>query len=93
MEQSRLKVTIFGTEYALKADSSYEYIQETAAYIDKTMKEIAARLPGQADTRVAVLAALNIAEELFQARRQQAPVELEGKILSLAETLNLALED
>lgn len=92
MEKSKLKVTIFGNQYALKADASNKYIEETAAYVDKTMREIASKFQDQSDTRIAVLAALNIADELFQAR-QQIPSNLEVKTKKLIDTLNTALQD
>ncbi len=83
---------IFGAEYALKADTSDEYIKETAIYVDKVMNDIASKYQEQSDARVAVLAALNIAEELFEARRQ-APVNIEARALKIADILNAALED
>lgn len=92
MDKSRLKVTIFGTDYALKADTSHEYIKETAAYLNKKMTEIAAKHSDQSDTRVAVLAGLNITDELFKARKL-APVDLEKRTQNLAEILKAALED
>jgi cell division protein ZapA len=92
MDKSRLKVTIYGSEYALKADQSHEHIKETAAYVDKKMQEIAGKFQGQSDTRVAVLAALNIADELFEVR-QLVPINLADRVNGLAESLRAALED
>ena len=92
MEKSRVKVKIFGTEYALKADTGCEDIKEAAAYVDKRMQEIVAKMADQSDTRVAVLAALNIADELFQTRRQ-IPSDLIEKTNKLADILYAALED
>jgi cell division protein ZapA len=92
MDKSRLKVKIFGTDYALKADTSHEYIKETAAYVDKKMQEVVSKYKDQSDTRVAVLAALNIADELFQARKL-VPENLEKRTIELAETLQAALDD
>ena len=92
MDKSRLKVTIFGTDYALKADTSHEYIKETASYVDKKMNEVVSKYSNQSDTRVAVLAALNIADELFQARGL-VPENLDKKVIELAESLQSALDD
>jgi len=92
MDQSRLTVTIFGTDYALKADTSYDYIKETAVYLDKKMQEIAQKHADQSDTRIAVLAGLNITDELFKARRQ-APGDLEERVSKLAEILQALCED
>jgi cell division protein ZapA len=92
MDASRLKVTIFGTDYALKADTSHDYINETAAYLDKKMREIASKHQDQSDSRIAVLAGLNITEELFRSR-ERIPEDLEDKIVKLAEILQAATED
>jgi len=92
MDKSRLKVMIYGTEYALKADQSHEHIKETAAYVDQKMQEIAGKFHGQSDTRLAVLAALNIADELFEVRKL-VPVDLADRANRLADTLKAALED
>lgn len=85
-------MTIFGTDYALKANTSHEYIKETAAYMDKKMREIVDKFHDQSDTRVAVLAGLNITDELFQAKRL-VPDNLEGKIIELTEILQAAIKD
>jgi len=92
MSKNRLKVTIYGTDYALKADSGSEYIKETAAYVNEVMKTIASRYQEQSDSRVAVLAALNIAEELFQVQGQ-VPDNLEKRTAKLADLLQSAIDD
>jgi cell division protein ZapA len=92
MDQSRLKVTIFGKDYALKADTSHEYINETAKYLDKRMNEIASKHSDQSDTRLAVLTGLNITDELFRLK-DQVPANLEERINKLAETLQAALDE
>ena len=69
MEQpSVISVKIFGREYKIKGHADKGYIEEMANYVDKKMKELAgnASLPSQ-DT-LAILAALNIADELFRER-------------------------
>lgn len=92
MDQSRLKVTIFGKDYALKADTSHEYINETAKYLDMRMNEIAGKNSDQSDTRLAVLTGLNITDELFKLKKQ-VPADLEDRITKLTEILQAALED
>lgn len=92
MDQSRLKVTIFGKDYALKADTSHEYINETAKYLDGKMNEIANKHGDQSDTRLAVLAGLNITDELYKLKNQ-VPEDLGKRINKLAEILQAALDD
>ena len=65
MEKNRVVVTIFGKQYGIMSEVSPEYTKEAAAYLDGKMKEIAKNYPNISESRVAVLAALNITDELF----------------------------
>ena len=63
-------VEIFGQSYAVRAGTDPGYVERLAAYVDGQMQEIS-RASGAVDAeRVAVLAALNIADECFRLRRQ-----------------------
>ena len=71
-------VTIFGRTYHLRGQSDAGYLAELAAEVDRRMKEVA-DATGTADTlKVAILAALNIADERFQASRALTP-KLDGE--------------
>lgn len=63
-QKARATVDIFGEEYIMRGDATPEYMKMLANYIDKKMKNIAARQPQLSVTKIAVLAALNIADEL-----------------------------
>jgi cell division protein ZapA len=68
MEKHRVIVSIFGKEYSLVSEVDPEYIHRTASYLDSKMREVSENYPNIPETRIAVLAALNIADELFRAR-------------------------
>jgi cell division protein ZapA len=75
-----VQVDIFGSQYTIKKGSEDpEYIARVAAYVDQKMREINERLPVASVSRVAVLASLNLADELFKERdgssREQAGLE------------------
>ncbi|MDH7578407.1 MAG: cell division protein ZapA [Bacillota bacterium] len=63
-EKSRVTVKIYGEEYVIKGYAQPEYIEGIAAYVDKKMRLIGQKNPHLAVSKVAVLAALNIADEL-----------------------------
>jgi cell division protein ZapA len=65
-------VEILGREYKIKGVADESYIQSVARYVDEKMREVsqATALPSQ--DRLAILAALNIADELFQYRQESA---------------------
>lgn len=70
-EKGGVTVAIFGQEYRVKGDSGDDRILEIAQYVDGKMKEIAHVAPAGSLTKVAILAALNIAEELFRERTER----------------------
>ncbi|AEJ44153.1 MULTISPECIES: cell division protein ZapA [Alicyclobacillus] len=66
---NRVKVVIHGVEYTVRGTSPEERIQEVAKMVDRTMNEIAATASYMDERRIAVLAALNLADELYQLRK------------------------
>ena len=64
-------VSIYGRTYQLRGDEDTEYLAELAALVDGRMRDVA-DATGTADTlKVAILAALNIADEYLQAGKGQ----------------------
>jgi cell division protein ZapA len=70
IEKNATTVEIFGREYKIRGVADEKYIQEVASYVDMKMKEVSRGSSLPAHDRLAILAALNIADELFQERRQ-----------------------
>ena len=67
-----IPVEIFGRDYKIRGHADKNYIREMAKYVDDKMKELAssASLPSQ--DRLAILVALNIADELFQEKAKSS---------------------
>lgn len=63
-EINKATVEIFGEEYTMRGEASPDYMIMLANYIDKKMKNIANRQPQLTVAKIAVLAALNVADEL-----------------------------
>jgi cell division protein ZapA len=87
-------VEIFGQSYAVRAGADPKYLEQLAAYVDGQMREVA-RASGAVDSvRIAVLAALNIADEYHRARSggQAGETELRERASQLAKRLSQALE-
>ena len=61
-------VSIFGEDYPIRGEGDAEYISSVASYLDGKMREVSERNANKSPTKVAILAALNITDELFQAR-------------------------
>lgn len=67
---TRVKVRIYGQDYTIAGDRDEETIKEIAAYVDEKMREIGRNFATNAQGSLAVLAAINMADELFSARGQ-----------------------
>jgi len=87
-------VEIFGQSYSLRAGEDPAYLERLAAYVDQHMKEVAKAAGAVDSVRVAVLAALNIADELMQARALGGREEALGRrAAALASELETALAE
>ena len=97
---SLIHVEIFGQTYAVKAGSDPAYVERLAAFVDEQMKDVS-RATGAVDSvRIAVLAALNLADECFRLRRELEDAEGRAasvdhghaeRVKRLARTLGSAL--
>jgi cell division protein ZapA len=67
--KNAVRVTIGGEEYTVRSELPPEYTREVAAYVDASLKRVRDMLPSLETHKVAILAALAITDELFQARR------------------------
>jgi len=60
----KVSVDIFDEEYVVKGDENRDYIEMLASYIDRRMRLIHQRNSNLSATKIAVLTALNLADEL-----------------------------
>jgi cell division protein ZapA len=67
---SLVHVEIFGQTYAVKGGADPGYVESLAAFVDTQMKEVGRSSTAVDSLRIAVLAALNIADECFRLRRE-----------------------
>jgi cell division protein ZapA len=87
-------VEIFGQTYAVRAGGEPGFVEELAAQVDAQMREVS-KQSGAVDTvRIAVLAALNIASELRDARARldEADDKVRLRAEMLARVLSSAID-
>jgi cell division protein ZapA len=86
-------VRIFGATYNVRGSDDREYLQELADLVDAKMREVARHVTTADTARIAILAALNMADELFRTQKRQEGerVEIKEKMAGLAEELREAL--
>lgn len=88
-------VEIYGEVYQVRGSDNHEYLQGLADLVDRKMREVARHLSTADTARIAILAALNLADELSRAERRQEGerVEIQEKVAALTEELSGALRE
>jgi len=89
MAKRSVEVYIYGQKYVIRSESSEEYVKEVASLVDRKMREVAQRGRSVSTLNVAVLAALNIADELLKSSRDNE--ELLKRIKDQTERLDTIL--
>jgi cell division protein ZapA len=72
---ANVKIEIYDQSYNVNADQNEEYLRELASYVDGKMRTVAQATRTVDSLKVAVLAALNIADELFALRERQQEID------------------
>lgn len=84
-----VKVRIGGEEYTLKSDRPPDYTQAVAEHVDRTLKDVLSGTAIVESHKAAILAALAITDELFQAR--DAEREMAERLRALAAEMGRVL--
>lgn len=92
---TQVNVRIFGQEFTIKGEDSPEYVESLAQFVDKKMREVASASSVITSHKVAMLTAINIADELFRARKEleDNQQQLQEKASSLIGLLNDAIAE
>src|SRR5262245_51543577 len=85
-----VNVDIHGQRYAVRSDLDAQYVAQLAAYLDEKMTAAARELATSDPLRIAVIAALNISDELFRARADSAGAD--GRVRARAEEIERLLD-
>ena len=80
-----VSVEIRGQRYPIRSDLDAKYVNGLATYVDEKIRAASETSPSGDSLRLAVIAALNIADELF--RCQDVQNERRGALAERAEAL------
>ena len=83
--KNAVRVFIGGEEFTVRSELPPEYTREVAAYLDAALKRVRDSMPMVETHKAAILAALAITDELFQARRSDR--EIAGRLSGMADDL------
>lgn len=88
-------VDIHGHRYSVRSDLDPQYVSQLAELIDERMQSVARELSSADPTRIAVIAALNIADELYRARAESAGAtdRLQAKTAEIERIVDAVLAD
>ena len=65
------EVEIFGQTYNVRGEGDPDYLTELARFVDSRMRDVAAEVATIDPMKIAILAALNIADEFSRYRRRR----------------------
>jgi cell division protein ZapA len=83
-------VEIFGQTYNVRGEGDPNYLAELARFVDSRMREVAAQVATVDPVKIAILAALNIADEFsrYRKERESAADQWAEKTEEISERLN-----
>lgn len=93
-EEQTIRVEIYNQTYSIRSDGDNEYIQKLAEYVDRKMREISSGTFTVDSLKVAILAALHIADEYHQLQEAQyhSDMQLAARSAECAEMLDRVLK-
>ena len=88
-----IRVEIYNQTYNIRSDGDSEYISELAEFVDNRMREISSGTLTVDSLKVAILAALHIADELHRLKKaqEQADTQLASRSTECSEMLDRIL--
>lgn len=96
MGRERLvEIKVFGQTYTVKTDAEEDYIQEVAKYVNEKMEEVLRKTKSVSTLNVAILTALNIADDLLREKEKRAALlrEVETRSKDLVEKIDIKIGD
>lgn len=89
-----IRVEIYNQTYNIRSDGDSEYVTNLAEFVDRRMREISSGTLTVDSLKVAILAALHIADELHRLKRlhEQTDSQLAARSAECAEMLDRILK-
>jgi cell division protein ZapA len=92
--EQTIRVEIYNQTYSIRSDGDNEYIMDLAEYVDGKMRDISSGTLTVDSLKVAILAALHIADEYHQLKMQQrqTDAQLASRSAECTEMLDRVLK-
>lgn len=87
-------VEIFGSVYSVRGEQDDEYLKEVAALVDEKMRSIAKAVKTVDTAKIAILAALNLADDYMRGQREDNgdQVALDERVARMTKSLGDVLD-
>ncbi|MFO1520366.1 MAG: cell division protein ZapA [bacterium] len=88
------EVSILNQKFVIKSESDERYILKVADYVNKKMHDILSSAKSISTLRVAILVALNVADDYFKLREQkkESQLSVEKKLKDLVAMIDRQLQ-
>ena len=85
-----IEIKVFGQTYTVKTDAEEEHVKEIARYVNEKMDEVLKKTKSVSSLNIAILTALNIADDLLKEREKRIDLlrEIEIRSKDLAEKID-----
>lgn len=90
-----VQIEILGRRYALQSDRDPDHVRTVAAYVDEQLLEVSGGRPSAVQRDHAILAALNIASELFLLRERSGELaaSVDRRLQSIVALIDQSVVD
>ncbi len=89
--KKEIEIKVLGQKFKVRSDSNEEYITRVAGFVDEKMNEVLASSKSVASLNIAILAAMNIADEFlkYKEEKDKRVGEAQKKIKDIIELIDL----
>ncbi|MEC4679790.1 MAG: cell division protein ZapA [Nitrospirota bacterium] len=92
MMTKTIEVEVFGQRFSLQGEGDEAYFHKVAEYVDAQMRTLAKQTRTSTPTKLAILAAINVTDQLFRQQRGEGENEMDRRAQLLLETIDQHLE-
>jgi len=89
-DKNVLKVRIYGAEYTVRGTADEKYMKKVSEYVNQKMMEVDRNTRIDSSLKVAILASLNITDELLKLRQENEAIRT--KLIQKIERLNKIID-
>lgn len=92
-EERVVEIKVFGQTFSVKTDAEEDHLQAVARYVNEKMEEVLKKTKSVSTLNVAILTALNIADDLLKEKEQRKALvkEVEVKSKNLVDKINMRM--